>query len=78
MFELNEYLRSLPQDYKANHAFKEWLHCEADMDMKRAIVKSVEERIERIVGHRDIQLASYRREELERSEGSYQGPPDDA
>lgn len=56
MFELNEYLRSLPQDYKANHAFKEWLHCEADMDMKRAIVKSVEERIERIVGHRDIQL----------------------
>lgn len=56
MFELNEYLRSLSHDYKTDHAFKEWLHNEADMDMKRSIVKSVEESIQRIVGPRDIHL----------------------
>lgn len=56
MFGLNNYLKDLPQDYKADHAFKNWLHDEADMDTKRSIVKSVEERIQRIVGHRDIFL----------------------
>lgn len=56
MFGLNNYLKNLPQDYKANQAFKSWLHDEADMDTKRSIVKSVEERIQKIVGHRDIFL----------------------
>ena len=56
MFKLNEYLRNLPQDYKADKAFKDWLHDEADMDTKRGIVKSVEDGIQRIVGHRDIFL----------------------
>ena len=56
MFELNNYLKNLPQDYKADHAFKNWLHDEADMDTKCSIVKSVEERIQRIVERRDIFL----------------------
>lgn len=56
MFGLNNYLKELPQDYKADHAFKNWLHDEADMDTKRSIVKSMEERIQKIVGHRDIFL----------------------
>ena len=57
MFGLTNYLKDLPQDYKADHAFKNWLHDEADMDTKCSIVKSVEERIQRIVGPRDIQLS---------------------
>ena len=56
MFGLNNYLKELPQDYKADHAFKNWLHDEADMDTKRSIVKSVEKRIQKIVGHLDIFL----------------------
>ena len=56
MFELNNYLKNLPQDYKPDHAFKNWLHDEANMDTKRGIIQSVEERIQRIVGPRDIQL----------------------
>lgn len=56
MFGLTNYLKDLPQDYKADHAFKNWLHDEADMDTKRGVVMSVEERIQKIVGHRDIFL----------------------
>ena len=54
MFELNNYLMNLPQDLKSDHTFKDWLHDEADMDTKRGVVMSVEERIQKIVGHRDI------------------------
>ena len=56
MFELNNYLKNLPQDIKLDHTFKDWLHDEADMDTKRDVVMSVEERIQKIVGHRDIFL----------------------
>lgn len=56
MFELNNYLKNLPQDLKSDHTFKDWLHDEADMDTKRGVVMSVEERIQKIVGHRDIFL----------------------
>lgn len=56
MFGLNNYLKNLPQDYKPDHAFKNWLHDEADMDTKRGVVMSVEERIQKIVGPRDIFL----------------------
>lgn len=56
MFELKNYLKNLPQDYKANQAFKDWLHDEADIDTKRSIVKSVEKRIKRMAGYRDLHL----------------------
>lgn len=56
MLELKNYLNNLPQDYKADQAFKDWLHDEADIDTKRGIVKSVEKRIKAIVGHRDLHL----------------------
>lgn len=56
MFGLTNYLKDLPQDLKSDHTFKDWLHDEADMDTKRGVVRSVEERIQRIVGHRDIFL----------------------
>lgn len=39
MFELKEYLKDLPQNYKALQAFKNWLHDEAYMDTKRNIAK---------------------------------------
>lgn len=56
MFDLKNYLKNLPQDYKAVQALRGWLHDEEDIDTKRSIVKSVEERVEKIVGHRDIFL----------------------
>lgn len=56
MFELNSYLQNLPQVYKTDHAFKDWLHDEADMDTKRSIVRSVEKRIKSIVGQCDACL----------------------
>lgn len=56
MFELKNYLKSLPQNYKANQAFKDWLHDEADIDTKRGIVKGVEKRIKSMMGHRDLHL----------------------
>ena len=56
MFELNNYLTDLPQDYKSDHAFKDWLHDEADMDTMRGIVRSVEKRIRSNVGQCDACL----------------------
>lgn len=56
MFELNNYLKSLPQDYKADHGFKDWLHDVTDIDTMRNIIMTAEKRIKRIVGHRDVCL----------------------
>ena len=56
MFEPNDYLQNLPRDYKANQAFRNWLHDVADIDTKRCIVESVEKRIKSIVGQRGVFL----------------------
>lgn len=56
MFEMNNYLKSLPHDYKADHGFKDWLHDVTDIDTMRNIIMTVEKRIKRIVGHRDVCL----------------------
>ncbi len=56
MFELKDYLKNLPQNYKSNQTFKDWLHGEADIGTKRGLVKEMEKRIKRIAGHRDLQL----------------------
>ena len=42
MFEPNDYLQNVPWDYKANQAFKNWLHDVADFDTKRCIVESLD------------------------------------
>ncbi len=41
MFELNNYLKNLPQDLKSDHTFKDWLHDEADIETKRGVVMSM-------------------------------------
>ncbi len=56
MFEPNDYLQNVPWDYKANQAFKNWLHDVAYIDTKRCIVESVEKRIKSIVGQRGVFL----------------------
>lgn len=50
MFDIHNYLRSLPTGYKAEEAFKRWVKSEADADTKRHIIVNVEKRIKDIAG----------------------------
>lgn len=54
MFDINNFLRSLPTTYKADEAFKRWLKDEADAKTKRHIIKNVEKHIKDIAGTDDF------------------------